>query len=426
MKLVIFLSFFIVICFGQEAPEISPLAITDSFSEGTKFLTTCFVKKGSKPIFFQWLKNGHVLNEDEDIKIDSLEDVSLFTIKRVKPNDAGNYTCVARNAAGTDTWTVVLNVKVPLRWTKEPQDIIASLGKKVEVECEAFGVPKPSVKWISSKGALIGNKLAFNTIEATDEGSFICLAENGIDEPLKKTISVRVNNAPRIIASAHRVFESGSNDRILCAVEKGTQPLYFEWKKDGIPISLSSFPNNYEIVDKAEMSLLHINNVKIENEGNYTCSVKNEVGFDSVTVLLTVKMAPKWAKEPKDITVTIGESVSIECDAIASPKPIIYWRHLNTNDLNTNEITKSKVLKINAVKKSDGGKYECVVSNKNGDLLKKAISVIVSVPAKFEEKYALINAKSGESAKLSCNAIGDKPLSVTWIKESRLDKRGGE
>ncbi|RWS01896.1 Down syndrome cell adhesion molecule-like protein, partial [Dinothrombium tinctorium] len=158
--------------------------------------------------------------------------------------------------------------------------------------------------------------------------------------------------------------------------------------------------------------------------GNYTCSVKNDVGSDSVTVLLTVKMAPKWIKEPKDITVTMGESVSIECDAIASPKPTIYWRHLNTN-----ENTKSKVLKINAVKESNSGKYECVVSNKHGDLLKKTISVTVSGKRAFKhisEKYALIHAKSGESAKLSCNAIGDKPLAVTWIKESKLDKRGGE
>ncbi|RWR99117.1 hemicentin-1-like protein, partial [Dinothrombium tinctorium] len=362
----------------------------------------------SKPIFFQWLKNGHVLNEDDEIKIESSEDVSLFTIKHVKLNDAGNYTCVAKNAIGADSSTVVLTVKVPLRWTKEPQDTAVKLEERLQIECDAFGVPKPKIKWFSKEGEIIGDKLRFDKISVSDKGSFVCVAENGFDQPLKKAINIYVN-------------KSGSDIRLFCGVEKGSQPLYFEWKKDEIPLTISSYPNNFKISDKTDLSSLHINNVKIENEGNYTCSVKNDVGSDSVTVLLTVKMAPKWIKEPKDITVTMGESVSIECDAIASPKPTIYWRHLNTN-----ENTKSKVLKINAVKESNSGKYECVVSNKHGDLLKKTISVTVSVPAKFEEKYALIHAKSGESAKLSCNAIGDKPLAVTWIKESKLDKRGGE
>ncbi|RWR99118.1 hemicentin-1-like protein, partial [Dinothrombium tinctorium] len=391
----------------------------------------------SKPIFFQWLKNGHVLNEDDEIKIESSEDVSLFTIKHVKLNDAGNYTCVAKNAIGADSSTVVLTVKVPLRWTKEPQDTAVKLEERLQIECDAFGVPKPKIKWFSKEGEIIGDKLRFDKISVSDKGSFVCVAENGFDQPLKKAINIYVNtvfvifdssstaevnrDAPRIVPISHRSVESGSDIRLFCGVEKGSQPLYFEWRKDEIPLTISSYPNNFKISDKTELSLLHINNAKIENEGNYTCSVKNDVGSDSVTVLLTVKMAPKWIKEPKDITVTMGESVSIECDAIASPKPTIYWRHLNTN-----ENTKSKVLKINAVKESNSGKYECVVSNKHGDLLKKTISVTVSVPAKFEEKYALIHAKSGESAKLSCNAIGDKPLAVTWIKESKLDKRGGE
>jgi len=49
------------------------------------------------------------------------------------------------------------------------------------------------------------------------------------------------------------------------------------------------------------------------------------------------------------------------------------------------------------------------------------------VPAKFTEKFSVVQAKSGESAKLECNATGDQPLSVNWFKEdSKLSKRGGE
>lgn len=49
------------------------------------------------------------------------------------------------------------------------------------------------------------------------------------------------------------------------------------------------------------------------------------------------------------------------------------------------------------------------------------------MPARFAEKYSVVQAKSGESAKLECNATGDQPLTVNWFREdNKLSKRGGE
>lgn len=49
------------------------------------------------------------------------------------------------------------------------------------------------------------------------------------------------------------------------------------------------------------------------------------------------------------------------------------------------------------------------------------------MPAKFQEKFSVVQAKGGESAKLECNATGDQPLTVNWFKEdTKLSKRGGE
>ncbi|RWS21301.1 Down syndrome cell adhesion molecule-like protein 1, partial [Leptotrombidium deliense] len=48
-------------------------------------------------------------------------------------------------------------------------------------------------------------------------------------------------------------------------------------------------------------------------------------------------------------------------------------------------------------------------------------------PPKFEEKHKTIHAKRGENAKLPCDAIGDKPLTVSWTKDGKpLTKRGAE
>lgn len=49
------------------------------------------------------------------------------------------------------------------------------------------------------------------------------------------------------------------------------------------------------------------------------------------------------------------------------------------------------------------------------------------MPARFAEKFTVVQAKSGESAKLECNATGDQPLTVNWFKEdNKLSKRGGD
>lgn len=49
------------------------------------------------------------------------------------------------------------------------------------------------------------------------------------------------------------------------------------------------------------------------------------------------------------------------------------------------------------------------------------------MPARFAEKFTVVQAKSGESAKLECNASGDQPLTINWFKEeTKLSKRGGE
>jgi hypothetical protein len=39
-------------------------------------------------------------------------------------------------------------------WVKEPNDIRVNAGDDVSVECIADGLPKPIIKWISSKGLI--------------------------------------------------------------------------------------------------------------------------------------------------------------------------------------------------------------------------------------------------------------------------------
>ena len=79
-----------------------------------------------------------------------------------------------------------------------------------------------------------------------------------------------------------------SSLRILCDVQQGDQPLFFEWSKNSQPIK--SVPGvKWEIENSKMFSILNIDKISKEDAGNYSCLVKNIYGSDSINVMLTVK-----------------------------------------------------------------------------------------------------------------------------------------
>jgi hypothetical protein len=84
-----------------------------NLTEGSYFQLLCTVEEGSLPLFFEWSKNGQSLkaNPDVNYKIDSIDRASTFIISKINRKDTGNYTCIVRNAFGTDSQNVYLTVK---------------------------------------------------------------------------------------------------------------------------------------------------------------------------------------------------------------------------------------------------------------------------------------------------------------------------
>ncbi len=155
---------------------MTPLLSQRNQTEGSYFQILCAVQEGSLPLFFEWSKNGHSIkaNPDVNYKIDNFEKYSTLIIAKIDRKDAGNYSCVVHNSIGSDSQSVLLSIKginflitgkyylkfrfndpsklVPLSWALEPNDVTVNADKDLKLECRANGMPKPTVKWISSKG----------------------------------------------------------------------------------------------------------------------------------------------------------------------------------------------------------------------------------------------------------------------------------
>lgn len=60
-----------------------------------------------------------------------------------------------------------------------------------KLECKADGSPKPSIKWITSKGITVESEyLDVNKYRSANIDSYECIADNGVGEALRKVIKV--------------------------------------------------------------------------------------------------------------------------------------------------------------------------------------------------------------------------------------------
>ncbi|XP_055939793.1 cell adhesion molecule DSCAML1-like isoform X5 [Argiope bruennichi] len=229
--------------------------------------------------------------------------------------------------------------------------------------------------------------------------------------------------------------QEGDLASVICLAVSVSKPLSFSWSKNGALIEEGR--DDVRIDNSGEYSVLILDHVTLKSAGNYTCTVTNPFGTVSYSSLLDVKAPPKWLKIPENIVTTIGSSVNIECLASGSPKPRIKWikpSDSNSTDHRTNEETDTArenfstgILKISAVSYKDAGQYTCIADNNIGHNIKTNFTITIRVPARFEEKFAVVNAKKGDSARLKCEALGDQPLAVTWQRdETTISKNGDE
>ena len=93
---------------------------------------------------------------------------------------------------------------------------------------------------------------------------------------------------PKLLPLSRYKITEGNKFRLLCSIENGSPPLFFQWSKNGQILSRKS-QVNYRIESADEHSTLTIANVHRSDAANYTCNVNNAFGSDSQTAVLDVR-----------------------------------------------------------------------------------------------------------------------------------------
>lgn len=74
-------------------------------------------------------------------------------------------------------------------------------------------------------------------------------------------------------------------------------------------------------------------------------------------------------------------------------------------------------LTIREVAADDSGAYLCEAGNGVGADLSRVIRLTVHVKPHFKNNFQIIRARKSEPFKISCEASGERPMTIAWTKD---------
>ncbi|VDN96274.1 unnamed protein product [Rodentolepis nana] len=318
-----------------------------------------------------------------------LDTPTRLTIHNLQPEDAGNYFCIA-NVPGQDrvldstyltVFTVPTFVSTPNRSMEAYED------RWIQFRCTADGHPKPDIKW-TFKGNMIGSNPSHNGIGSliigplreSHSGQYACIAVNDAGKR-EHSFHFTVKTRPKVhMYQSDEAVKSNSMARIYCNVSGDADSIV--WLKDGIPIESDRRVN----IENGGTSLV-ISMARSADNGVYQCIAANMVGEDLGELRFVVESKPQLVKMPSNISSSLGEIVTLECQAEGHPTPIISWYHDNASVKMsaTHSIIHNGSLRIVGVSEKDEGLYHCVASSYQGEVISDAASIQVQIPGGWSE-----------------------------------------
>ncbi|XP_032979856.1 ADAMTS-like protein 1 isoform X2 [Rhinolophus ferrumequinum] len=283
-------------------------------------------------------------------------------------------------------------------------------------------------------------------------------AGSGSRRPHRKPTILRKISAAQQLSASEVVTHLGQT----VALASGTLSVLLHCEAVGNPRPTISWARNGEEVQFSDRILLQPDDslqilAPVEADvGFYTCNATNALGYDSVSIAVTLAGKPLVktsritvinTKEPAitaDIGSTIktvqGVNVTINCQVAGVPEAEVTWFR-NKSKLGSSHHLHEGSLLLTNVSFSDQGLYSCRAANVRGELTENTQLLILDppqVPTQLEDIRALLSATGpnfpsvltsplgtqlvldpGNSALLGCPIKGHPTPNITWFHDGQ-------
>ncbi|CAG2225149.1 unnamed protein product [Mytilus edulis] len=359
----------------------------------------------------------HVNRNRPNAKSLALSEMYSLIIYNVTSFDFQVYRCTGNKL---DTYDIQLkqaidpsNIKI-IKET-EPHKIIGVVGQNMSMTCTVTsGIPEETLiikdddETEMVQGGPGSVKFQLNPDHNDDGRNFTCLAIS-----YKPNITVQ--------ACPHNTTMAGNPLELRCNDEEGSTNVIsgYKWQHNGKYLTHT-------------LQVLQINVTTRMDNGNFTCTAKNEAGEARDTIEINVLYAPVIEKYSVSFSEN-NQNISVNCNVSGNPNNFTFgeWKHIsdvNTviRHLNGSDEGRLNISSFTGTAKAyeNGGVYVCNVSNgirSTDDKLWQTgkIQVIIKESPVFTEqsKPEQIGYIDNTSSLFVDVMSSSKILSTTWFRE---------
>ncbi|XP_051233530.1 obscurin isoform X12 [Dicentrarchus labrax] len=383
--------------------------------EGETVTLTC---EYSLPgVQFHWRKGFECIRPGDKYVMKQRKTINSLTIKAIKPEDSGEYTCQCRDHHTTASLKVHA---IPITFTQHLKNMQAEEGSNVMLRCE-LSKPGFPVEW--RKGhELLKNGVKFQirkretTLELLiwkpvpeDSGVYSCVCADQMTSATVKITALPVTFKQKL---RNVLIEEGNTATLRCELSKPGHSV--EWRKRGN--ELISNGEKYHMRQRDMLIELKIFDVTPEDSDIYTCICRNI----ETTATLTVNALPVTFKQKlKNLQVEEGHNITLYCE-ISKPGVPVEWRLggdllENGDKYQIKQRESALELIIRDADPEDSGVYTCVCREQRT----KATVKVIAVPATFKVSLKSQEAEEGNSVTLRCE-LSKKGVPVQWQRGAQV------
>ncbi|NXY81156.1 PPN protein, partial [Alcedo cyanopectus] len=262
----------------------------------------------------EWMKDGRPVSSDRH----TFQSDSSLVISHVKPEDAGTYTCLtsdgrtesrriqlqvteyqgavlsegergqvlhkenqqhrelsrSRKVVQAASSSVHQQLTYRLRMDKsEPSVVEANVGERVRLPCAVEASPALTIEWQKDGRPLSSPRhrqqsdgaLVISRVSSEDAGFFTCIASNGRDQDRRQVLLRPLGELSITGLLPSITVSEGGTAQLHCMVTGNN--VNIRWSRNGVPMQADGHH-----IHLSQNGSLIISNVRVADEGSYTCS----------------------------------------------------------------------------------------------------------------------------------------------------------